>query len=78
MDELQEKITMLLDKFIRPTIKEICKFFKKVCEAATWNFINNPEIKKCKGIYRRTKSGRIKKKQLTRIKKILRGIYERR
>lgn len=81
MDEIQEKIMIVLEKVrktFEPALKEIGETFKRVFEVVTWNFSNNPEIKKFKGIYRRTKSGRIKKKQLTRINKILRRIYERR
>lgn len=63
---------------IYEAVKEAVVPVMKTVLTAARNFTNeyiklltvNPEIKKCYGIYIRTKSGRIKKKQLTRIIKL--------
>ena len=57
-----------------PAIKIVLTAARKFTVEYIKMLSENPDIKKCCGIYNRTKSGRIKKKQLTRINKLSRRI----
>lgn len=66
--EVAESINKMWNSLLN-TFKPIFERVRRNIEIA---YLSVPEIKKCYGIYKRTKKRRIKKKQINRIKKLLR------
>lgn len=60
---------------VKPVIETVVKVAKELHRGLMIAFNTDPEIKRCYGIYKRTKNRRIRKKQLTRISKIIKRRY---
>lgn len=54
-------------------VASISKIWNKIHWEIAVKISNDPEMKNCFSIYRRTKKARVKKKQINRIKAILLG-----
>lgn len=70
------KIGENLIKLIKPIVENVIKSINPIIEILykeLYEYASDPEIKKCYGIYKRTRNKRIRKKQMTRIQKIIRG-----
>lgn len=72
------KIAKVIIEEFKPRIELAIKAIANVWDEIAKAMRVNPEVRKCYGIYKRTKSRRIKKKQKTRINKIIKKEIQRR
>lgn len=71
LNRTMETIIKIVTSVIEAAAKAVKDMYYTIMEA----YSVDPEIKKCYGIYKRTKNRRIRKKQMSRIRKIIKRRY---
>lgn len=75
VEERLNRAWKTIKQTLTPVIEAAAEAVKEVSIKIKAMIETDPEIKKCYGIYYRTRRGRIRKKQLKRIEKIIRRKY---
>lgn len=78
IEEIKTELIRIGEKIIeeaKPVIKAVAEVAKNTYDVIKEEYKTNQEVKKCYGIYKRTKNSRIRKKQITRIRKIIERRY---